>query len=109
MRIAIISYILCIMMVFSMTPVFSFAAEGDENEVADTPETTQPAEVEEPAEPEMTEETTEPAETDEAISQTEQEEPEAADKEQPRIRVLVLEVIVQLLGIDGGGAGDRPL
>ena len=65
------------MMVFSMTPVFSFAADGDENEVAETPETTQPAEVDEPAEPEMTEETTEPAETDEAISQTEQEEPEA--------------------------------
>ena len=35
--------------------------------------------------------------------------PEAADKEQSRIRGLVLEVIVQLLRIDSGGAGDRPL
>ena len=67
-------------MVFSMTPVFSFAAEGDENEATETPETMQPVEVEEPAEPEVTEEPeepTEPAETDESISQTEQEEPEA--------------------------------
>ena len=64
-------------MVFSMTPVFSFAADGDENEATETTETTQPAEVEEPAEPEVTEETTEPAETDEAASQTEQEDPEA--------------------------------
>ncbi|MDY6306016.1 MAG: hypothetical protein SPL94_08660 [Oribacterium sp.] len=35
--------------------------------------------------------------------------PEAADKKQPRIRVFVPEIIVQLLRIDGGGAGDRPL
>ena len=58
MRKAIISYILCIMMVFSMTPVFSFAADGDENEATETTETTQTAEVEETAEPEVTEETT---------------------------------------------------
>ena len=63
-------------MVFSMTPIFSFAAEGDENDVTETPETTQPVEVEESAEPEVTEETTEPAETDEVTPQTEQEEPE---------------------------------
>lgn len=77
MKKAIISYILCVMMVFSMTPIFSFAAEGDENDVTETPETTQPVEVEESAEPEVTEENTEPIEIDETEPQTDQEEPEA--------------------------------
>ena len=70
MRKAIISYILCIMMVFSMVPVFSFAAEGDGTDAVETPETTQPAEAEGATE------TVEPTEANEAVPEANQAESE---------------------------------
>ena len=77
MKEKVLAILTSIVMVTAMAPVFSFAAEGDENEVTETPEMTQPVETGEDAE------TTEPMENNEVVELEEVGEPETqADKEE---------------------------
>ena len=74
MKEKVLAILTSIVMVTAMAPVFSFATEGDENGVTETPDMTQPFETEEPATQEVTEEAAEPAETDETEPEGEPEE-----------------------------------
>ena len=76
MRKEILSILISLIMIAGMTPVFSFATEGDETDPTETVESTQPVEMDEVTEPAEADEVTEPEAADETVTPADQEEPE---------------------------------
>ena len=76
MKKAIVSYFVCVLMIISMMPMFSYAAD-EEDISTDIPETTEPAVTDEAVDPTVADYTAESSETEEEEPATDQEEPEA--------------------------------